>query len=183
MKSEIRSGIALGLVFFLWLLLEYFLGLHTTNIDYHPLVSWLFIVIVGVGINWALKAKRDRYFGGKITFFQAFKTGLFITLVMTIVSPLMHFFYTVMVNPMYFDTMLAHSQQMIEELNVDEVSKAKMLTRAMNENTLLYTMGNTAIVLFVSGFVMSFFASLLIKRNVNPKPAAEETPSVDQVAP
>jgi hypothetical protein len=164
--SEIRSGIALGLALFFWLLLEFFLGFHTKYIDYLPFITWLYVVIPAVGINWALKAKRDRYYHGQITIFQALKTGLIITLVMAIVGPLMQFLYVILVNPMYFDTMTAHTREFILGLDIAQDDKEIMLAKALKENTLSSGMVRTCIIMLVIGTIMTVFASVLIKRDV-----------------
>jgi hypothetical protein len=164
--SEIRSGIALGLSLFFWLLLEFFLGFHSKYIDYLPFITWLFVVIPAVGINWALKAKRDRYYLGQIGIFQALKTGLIITLVMAIVSALMQFLYVIIVNPMFYDTMTAHARGFITGLDIAAEDKETMLAKSLKENTITYGMLKTFFTMLIIGTLMSVFASVLIKRNV-----------------
>jgi len=164
--SEIRSGIALGLALFFWLLLEFYLGFHTKYIDYLPFVTWLFVVIPAVGINWALKAKRDRYYLGQISIFQALKTGIIITIVMAIVSALMQFLYVIIVNPMFYDTMTAHARGFIGGLDIAIEDKEIMLAKSLKENTITYGMLKTLFTMLIIGTIMTVFASVLIKRNV-----------------
>lgn len=154
---------------FFWLLLEFFLGFHTKYIDYLPFVTWLFVVIPAVGINWALKAKRDRYYHGQITIFQALKTGIIITLVMAIVGPLMQFLYIILVNPMYYDTMTSHAKEFILGLDIAAEDKESMLAKALKDNTISAGMLRTSLVMLIIGSIMTVFAAVLIKRDVRPE--------------
>lgn len=165
-NSEIKSGIALGIVYFLWLLMENFLGFHSNRLDYLPFIFWLYSVIPAVGINWAMKAKRDRYYHGKINFFQALKTGLSISLFMALVSSLMKFIYVFLVNPLYYDTRIAHDRAMIEDLEIATPDKENMISKIMTENTLGYSMMETAVFILFIGVLISFTAATLIKKDI-----------------
>lgn len=164
-KSEIRTGILLGVCLFLWLLLEFFLGFHTTRIDYHPFVTWLSIVIPVAGIYWSMKVKRDRDYAGKISFVQALKTGLAVTVTMSLLGPIMIFVYVSAINPLFFSTMLAHSKMMIEGLNISIVDKDKMI----EESTRYFSTSSYVMQSFfgslILGAVLSLITAALMKRN------------------
>ncbi len=164
-KSEIRTGILLGVGLFLWLLLEFFLGFHTTRIDYHPFFTWLSIVIPIAGIYWSMKSKRDRDFEGTISFVQALKSGFLVTSIMSLISPIMVFVYVSAINPLFFSTMLAHSKVMIEGLNISVVDKDKMI----EESTRYFSTSSYVIQSFfgslIVGVVLSLLTAALMKRN------------------
>ncbi len=156
-KSEIRTGILLSVGLFLWLMLEFFLGFHTTRIDYHPFITWLSIVIPIAGIYWSMKVKRDRVYAGKITFIQALKSGLVVTAIMSLLGPIMVFVYVSVINPLFFSTMLAHSKVMIEGLNISIVDKEKMI----EESTRNFSTSSYVIQSFIGSLIMGAVLSLL----------------------
>ena len=164
-KSEIQTGILLSVSLFLWLLLEFFLGFHTTRIDYHPFITWLSIVIPIAGIYWSMKVKRDREYAGKISFVQALKSGFVVTAIMSLLGPIMVFVYVSAINPLFFSTMLAHSKVMIEGLNISVVDKEKMI----EESTRNFSTSSYVIQSFVGslimGAVLSLLTAALMKRN------------------
>jgi hypothetical protein len=53
----------------------------------------------------ALLEKKRKVFQGKITFLQAFKSGMVLTLFIVILSPLNQFIITRLVSPDYFENM------------------------------------------------------------------------------
>ncbi|MEX1188815.1 MAG: DUF4199 domain-containing protein [Bacteroidia bacterium] len=183
-NSELRSGIALGIAYFLWLLMEYYLGFHTKYLDYLPFVFWIYSVIPTVGINWALKAKRDRFYHGKINFFQAFRTGFSISVVMALVSALMKFIYVFLVNPLYYDLRIDHDKKMIDELDIAKPDKDMMINKIMTENALGYSMFETLIFMIVIGTIITLTVSILIKKDTRPKnpepPKNEPFPEVQR---
>ncbi len=164
-KSEIRTGILLSVGLFLWLLLEFFLGFHTTRIDYHPFITWLSIVIPIVGIYWSMKVKRDREYAGKISFVQALKSGFVVTAIMSLLGPIMVFVYVSAINPLFFSTMLAHSKVMIEGLNISVIDKEKMIEESTrNFSTSSYVI-QSFIGSLIMGTVLSLLTAALMKRN------------------
>jgi hypothetical protein len=145
--------------------LEFFLGFHTTRIDYHPFITWLSIAIPIAGIYWSMKVKRDREYAGKISFVQALKSGLVVTAIMSLLGPIMVFVYVSAINPLFFSTMLAHSKVMIEGLNISVVDKEKMI----EESTRNFSTSSYVIQSFVGslimGAILSILTAALMKRN------------------
>lgn len=180
-NSEVRSGVALGVLYFFWLLMEYYLGLHTKHLDYLPFVFWLFSVIPAIGINWAMKAKRDRYYGGKINFFQAFKTGFVISVIMSLVSALMKFIYVFLINPLYFDTRIGHDKLMIEDLELAQADREQMISNVLSDNTLSYSMFETVVFMMVIGLLITILAAFLLKKDN--KSALPSTESINEMSP
>lgn len=72
----------------LWMVLERLLGLHSTHIDKHPIFT-NFIAIPAIAIFvFALRDKRKSFYGGTMTYMQGFISGLIITLIVSVMSPL-----------------------------------------------------------------------------------------------
>jgi uncharacterized membrane protein YvlD (DUF360 family) len=176
-NSEVRSGVALGVIYFFWLLMEYYIGFHTKYLDYLPFVFWLYSIIPAIGINWAMKAKRDRYYSGKINFFQAFKTGFVISIIMSLVSALMKFIYVFLINPLYFDTRIGHDKLMIEDLELAQPDREKMISKVLSDNTLSYSMFETVVFMLIIGILITILAAFLVKKNTRKRPQTSDTQS------
>ncbi len=58
---------------------------------------------------FALLEKRRVYYKGKMTYWQGFKTGLLITLVVTILTPLTQWITLSMITPQYFENVIAYA--------------------------------------------------------------------------
>ena len=165
-KSEIRTGILLSVGLFLWLLLEFFLGFHTTRIDYHPFITWLSIVIPIAGIYWSMKVKRDHEYAGKISYVQALKSGFVVTVIMSLLGPIMVFVYVSTINPLFFSTMLAHSKVMIEGLNISVVDKEKMIEESTRNFTASSYVMQSFFGSLILGTILSILTAALMKRNI-----------------
>lgn len=106
--TEIKWGIFYSIVAILWIILEYAVGLHTKYIGMHFYLTWVFIVPAFVMYILALREKRARV-GGAISFKRAFISGLLMTVVLVIVSPILMPIYFKLINPGIFDAFQAYS--------------------------------------------------------------------------
>ncbi|MRG45700.1 DUF4199 family protein [Chitinophaga sp. SYP-B3965] len=98
------AGINFGM-YLVWMLLERLFGLHGPNIQHQQLVS-TFILIPSLLIYvLALREKKRKVFQGKITFGQAFKSGMVLTILIVLFSPVNQLIITQLVSPEYFKNM------------------------------------------------------------------------------
>lgn len=87
-RIEIKWGLIFALMGLLWMGLERIIGLHDVHLDKHPIYT-NFIAIPAITIYvLGLLEKRKKEYGGKMSYGQGFKTGFFITLVVTLLTPL-----------------------------------------------------------------------------------------------
>lgn len=176
MKGEIRAGVIISFVVFLWLLLEYYLGFHTRYIDYYPFFTWLYIIVPVIGIYVTVRWKRNRVLNGLISFSEALTSGLVVTAVTTILVPIFTLLYVTIINPYFFDTMIAHRRIMIEELNISAGDKTIMLNRTLQSYTIPYYLLRTFIVSAAVGLIPSIIIAATIKKDAREEQA---TPEVD----
>jgi hypothetical protein len=106
---EVRYGLVLALASFVWITLEYAVGLHTTHIAYHPVVTNFFLLIP-IYLMWrALKHRRDVLERGQLDWWQGIASGMFISVVAgALAAPTMWIFIT-FVNPNFFSAMIEFS--------------------------------------------------------------------------
>ena len=165
-NSEVGSGVAISLAGFLWLLMEYALGLHDKYITYDPFIFWIVIIIPVVGIYWALKAKRDRFYEGKISFLQALTTGGMITLVVSLITPLFTWLYVAVVNDKFFIKHIDHEREMIQQLGLNDATVIEQrLLEANQKYSVLNYLFNSFLFAFIVCAVLTVLISAMIQKN------------------
>jgi hypothetical protein len=101
MKTEVKWGIIFAVMSVAWLTLEYLLGFHTTKKESHALFTNFFaipaIAIMAMGI---LAKKKE--LGGVISFKQALISGLIISAIVAVLSPIGSYIFHSFINPNYF---------------------------------------------------------------------------------
>jgi hypothetical protein len=166
MRSEISSGVAISIACFLWQLLEFSLGFHSSRIDYYPFITWLVLIIPITGIYWAVRAKRDRFFEGRINFMQALLTGLKITGVCTVVIPLFSWLYIAVINPLYLTAMYNHHLRLIDSLNLsNDLERESLKTNAIREFSSYSYLVQRFLVTLISGLILSLIIAGVIQKN------------------
>ncbi len=108
-KIELKWGIIFALAGLLWMLLERLAGLHDAHIDLHPYLTNLFVLPAIAIYVFALRDKRKNDYGGSMSYKQGFITGLVISLIVTVLSPLTQFITATIITPDYFNNVIAYS--------------------------------------------------------------------------
>lgn len=90
------------------MLLERLAGLHDKNIHLHPIISGLFFIPAVLVYVRALRAKK-RQLGGVANYQQLLISGLLMTVVVTLLSPLAQYITSYWITPDYFTNMIAYS--------------------------------------------------------------------------
>ncbi|MCO5252299.1 MAG: DUF4199 domain-containing protein [Candidatus Kapabacteria bacterium] len=105
-KIEIKWALIFAAMMLLWMLLEKVLGLHSEHIDKHAIYT-NFVAIPAITLYvFALLDKRKNYFNGIMSYKNGVITGLIITLIVTILSPLTQYITSTMITPEYFPTII-----------------------------------------------------------------------------
>lgn len=108
-KIEIKWAIIFVVMTLIWMFLEKWAGLHDEHIDKHPIYT-NFIAIPAIAIYiFALLDKRKNFYKGAMTYKQGFITGLIITAIVTVLSPLTQYITSTIITPEYFPNMIRYS--------------------------------------------------------------------------
>ena len=108
-KIEIKWAIIFVVMTLIWMVLEKLVGLHDEHIDKHPIYT-NFIAIPAIAIYvFALLDKRKNFYKGAMTYKQGFITGLIITAIVTVLSPLTQYITSTIITPEYFPNMISYS--------------------------------------------------------------------------
>jgi hypothetical protein len=99
---EIKWALIFVIIELLWMLLERVAGLHGENIDKHAMFTNFFAIPAIAVYVVALLDKRKNHYGGFMTYGQGFISGVIITVIVTILSPLTQYLVSTVVSPDYF---------------------------------------------------------------------------------
>lgn len=115
---EFKWGIIFTVVTLLWMWMEKLLGWHDEHIDKQRFYTLFFAVPAILVYVLALLDKRKNHFHGKMTWVQGFITGLGITLVVAVLSPLTQYIVSEFITPNYFENAIEYS---VESGELDRV--------------------------------------------------------------
>lgn len=106
---EIKWAFIFATMTLLWMIMERLVGLHSVHIDKHPIYT-NFIAIPAIAIYiTALLEKRRKFYNGIMTFKQGFVSGLIITAIVTLISPLTQIITAYIISPEYFPNVIKYS--------------------------------------------------------------------------
>lgn len=106
---EICWALIFILAMFAWMLFERLVGLHSVHINVHPLYTNFFAIIAILIYVFALRQKRDRFYGGQISWRQGFNSGLMITLIISLLTPLTQWVVHTLISPHFFVNAATHA--------------------------------------------------------------------------
>lgn len=106
---EIKWAIIFFIAGLLWMLLERMVGLHSEHIDKHATYTNLFAIVAIALYVLALLEKRNKYYGGKMTYKQGVITGLIMTAIITLLTPLSQYITSTHITPDYFSNVTRYA--------------------------------------------------------------------------
>ncbi|NCA86909.1 MAG: DUF4199 domain-containing protein [Clostridia bacterium] len=106
---EIKWALIFVVMMLLWMLLERLFGLHDRNIEYHPLVTNFVAIPAIIVYVLALLDKRRNYYNGQMSYLQGFVSGVIITVIVTLLSPLSQLITSLVITPDYFHNVIEYT--------------------------------------------------------------------------
>lgn len=162
-KTELYWSFSYIAFTLIWMWLEKVSGLHSTRIDLHEYFSLLIIVPVIYIYVLALKAKKKQYYGGQISYAQAFFSGALLTFIISLFSPLMQWVISTLISPDYFKNVINYSLQVGYYKSYEEASSYFNLKNYMIQSTIgAFVMG------IVTTAIVAYFIRSKNKLNENP---------------
>lgn len=135
-KIEIKWAFILIGSLLLWMLLERLFGLHDKHIDKHQYLTMLYSIVAIALYVFALLDKRKNFYNGVMTYKQGFKTGLIITLIVTLFSPLTQWIISSVITPDYFKNVIQYSVETGYHKTVSDAEAQFNLRNYMIQSTL-----------------------------------------------
>lgn len=92
-----------------WMVFEKSLGWHDEHIADHAVYTNIFAVIAIAVYVFALIDKKKNFYQGQMNYKQGFLSGLVITLIVTVLSPLTQYITLEVITPEYFPNVIAYA--------------------------------------------------------------------------
>ncbi len=109
---EIKWAIIFSMVSLLWIGLEKLCGLHGKYIDYHLYLTNLFAIPAIIVMVMALKDKKKYFYGGQITYKQGLISGIVLSVIIALISPLTQWITSYVITPEYFPDVIKRSVEL-----------------------------------------------------------------------
>lgn len=167
-KLILTYGLIAGAVVSLMLVLTY--SGSTLDFDHGEIVGYASMIIAFSSIFFAIKTHRDTSLNGEITFGKAFKIGLGITFVATIIYIAA---WMLISNTIAKDFMSEYYQHSIEKLKASDLTEAQISARIAEMDTFnelyknpIVKIGMTFLEIFPVGFLVSLASSFILKKKL-----------------
>ena len=137
------------------MLLEKSFGWHDELIEWHPYLTMIYIIPASLVFIIGLIDKRDNALNGHMTWRQGFISGLIISVIIAILSPLNMWISFEYITPDYFDNVIEYS-----------VSTNEMTLEAAQNyfNYNSYVLQSAGAALFM-GIITSAIVAAFVKKN------------------
>lgn len=104
---ELKWAIIFIFVTFLWMFFEKIMGWHNENIAEHATFTNFYAIPATLVYVFALRNKRNKDYEGKMTWKQGFISGLIISIIIAIITPLSTLITHEFITPNYFENVSA----------------------------------------------------------------------------
>ncbi len=105
---EIKWGIRFTLLVLAWAIGEKLIGLHDTYIADYALYTNLFALPALLFFTLALKEKKKYFYNGQLTWAQGFVSGLVLSFIIALFTPLTQYVIYKSITPHFFETIIAY---------------------------------------------------------------------------
>lgn len=108
-RFEIKWAVIFTVMSLAWMAFEKMMGWHDQHIDKHATYT-NFVAIPAIAVYvLALLDKRKNHYGGHMSYAQGFMSGLVITAIVTLLSPLTQYITSTVITPEYFPNAIKHA--------------------------------------------------------------------------
>ena len=156
-KTALKWGFLTALLIFLWLTLEYLVGIQTDYIAFHPVITLLTLLIPLLCLYYGLreeKLKDPRQF----SFSKGLLTGLLISGVAAVVGVVGQWAFHTWVNPDFFNSMITYQESKALAQGIDVlVARREAEAYYSLESYLLQSIGGALIGGAVVSAILAFF--------------------------
>ena len=109
---EIKWGILFSIAGLLWMVMEKALGWHDEHLEKQYIYTNFFAIVAIAIFVVALLDKRKNFYNGKMTWLQGFISGMGISVIVTVLSPLTQYITSTIITPDYFTNVIKLSVEL-----------------------------------------------------------------------
>lgn len=157
-KIEIKWAFIFIAMTLLWMVLEKLVGLHDKYIDMQYYLTNLYAIPAILIYVYALLDKKKNFYGGQMNYLQGLVSGIIITLIITLFSPLTQWVISYVITPEYFTNVIEASVKGGHYKTIEDALKAF--------NYKNYAVQST-IFAFGMGIVTSLIVAFFVKTKKN----------------
>ena len=154
-KNELLAGIVIAIATFIWLCLEFVLGLQDTYIDYYMYVTNLAYILPIIGMYWAIKKRYATFAPGTFQLKDGLMSGVIVSVTAAFLNLPLQWFFVEKVNPQYFGNMIALEGK-------KALSGAGNTIVAITDAQAYYNVSTFLIKGFSSFLILGLFISLMV---------------------
>jgi hypothetical protein len=149
-EIELKWASAFTAISIAWVYFEKYLGYHDTNVSSQPIFSFWLMVPQALIYIVAIRQKRERYYGGEITWQKAFISGVVLSAIIAGLSPAAVYLMTEFISPEFMSN--------IVEVRAEQGVPREGLEQIYNLNTMLRDaiFNNLATGVFFSAIIALF---------------------------
>ena len=151
---ELKWAIIFMASLLIWMFLEKLVGLHDEHIDLHQYVTMLYMIPAILIYVLALKDVKSNFYGGKMSYKQGFISGLIISVIVTVFSPLNQWIISEVITPDYFENVIAYSVETGYHENIED-AKAQFNLETYIIQSTVWALG--------MGIITSAIVALFVK--------------------
>ncbi|UZD20980.1 DUF4199 domain-containing protein [Algoriphagus halophytocola] len=108
-RIEIKWALIFVLMMLAWMMMEKSLGWHDEKISQHATLT-NFVAIPAIAVYvFALLDKKKNFYQGTMSYKQGFVSGLIITLIVALLSPVSQYITTTFITPGYFPNVIDYA--------------------------------------------------------------------------
>lgn len=135
-KLEIKWAFIFIAMSLLWMIIEKLTGLHSTHIDKHMYLTNLFAIPAILIYVLALKDKKKNNYFGRMSYKQGLASGLIITVIIAIFSPLTQWITSTIITPEYFPNVIAYSVESGYHKSIEEAEAYFNLSNYIQQSVI-----------------------------------------------
>ncbi len=109
-KTEVKWGLIFAVTTLVWMMIERMMGWHDENISQHLYMTNLFAILAISVYVYALRDKRNQM-GGSLSWKQGFFSGMMITGVVFLLSPITLWISVNIISPDFFPNMISYASE------------------------------------------------------------------------
>lgn len=160
LRIALKYGLLIVFFIFLWSIAEYTTGVLSNYPEYRPVLALLSLTIPFIFLYLGIREAQKEY-TGYFTYGQAFKVGVFITLVVTILNPLGQWIFFAFLSPEAFETIQTYNQDLLAADGGQLIAEESY---GLGEYLLERAIGS-----LVGGIVISAILAIFVRDKMLPK--------------
>jgi hypothetical protein len=165
MKPEIKYGIITGLLICLWVMIEYFLGFHTTKFETGKYSGYFATIVPIITIYLLLKNKRE-FYNNTLTLKQGLRAGTLMSLITAIITTVFFLIYNHYINPGWMQQAMEWEKNNMLKQGLPQAVIDSQLSKFNSMNTDSAQIVQGLIGTIMMGMIISFFMTLTLRRGV-----------------